>query len=299
MTSQARWTDVDLASRRPVVGRDAVEPLDDRGLAGAGVGQPRGQAGDRDPAASPCRSGSACPSSVSGTSLAVCGHQLDGGELHRLVVVHPPGQRVADAHLDRGRDRRDGEGDDEARAGGSGRAGPAASPRRRPRRSGSRRRGRPRRACAPPERHRVVEDHPDGSTSTTSPDESSVKPDGAFIQAFAATTETAPKMPASTIGTPVQKCVHGLHPPPAEDVDRDEDRLGEEEEPFERERHPERLAPLAHEPRPEQPELEAQHRAGDRADGERHRHVLRPALGEQQGVGVVVPDARGSWRSAS
>jgi hypothetical protein len=36
-----------------------------------------------------------------------------------------------------------------------------------------------------------------------------VKPVGAFIQAFAATTDMAPKMPASTIGTPVQKCAHG------------------------------------------------------------------------------------------
>ena len=37
-----------------------------------------------------------------------------------------------------------------------------------------------------------------------------MKPDGAFIQALAATTETLPKIPASTIGTPVQKCVHGF-----------------------------------------------------------------------------------------
>ena len=36
-----------------------------------------------------------------------------------------------------------------------------------------------------------------------------MKPDGAFIQELAATTDTAPKMPASTIGTPVQKCAHG------------------------------------------------------------------------------------------
>ena len=49
-----------------------------------------------------------------------------------------------------------------------------------------------------------------GSTSTTLPFESSVKPDGAFIQAFAATTETLPRIPARTIGTPVQKCVHGF-----------------------------------------------------------------------------------------
>ena len=44
-----------------------------------------------------------------------------------------------------------------------------------------------------------------GSTSTTAPEESRVKPEGAFIQEFAATTDTAPRIPASTIGTPVQK----------------------------------------------------------------------------------------------
>ncbi|OLT53083.1 hypothetical protein BJF88_01615 [Cellulosimicrobium sp. CUA-896] len=51
---------------------------------------------------------------------------------------------------------------------------------------------------------------PIGSTSTTLPASSRVKPAGAFIHAFAATTETEPAMPASTMGTPVQKCVHGL-----------------------------------------------------------------------------------------
>ena len=37
-----------------------------------------------------------------------------------------------------------------------------------------------------------------------------VKPAGALIHAFAATTEIEPKTPAITIGTPVQKCVHGF-----------------------------------------------------------------------------------------
>ena len=49
-----------------------------------------------------------------------------------------------------------------------------------------------------------------GSTSTTLPLSSRVKPAGAFIQAFAATTDTLPKIPDTTIGTPVQKWVHGL-----------------------------------------------------------------------------------------
>ena len=37
-----------------------------------------------------------------------------------------------------------------------------------------------------------------------------MKPDGEFIHALAATTETLPKMPARTIGTPVQKWAHGF-----------------------------------------------------------------------------------------
>ena len=37
-----------------------------------------------------------------------------------------------------------------------------------------------------------------------------MNPDGEFIQALAATTETLPRMPAMTIGTPVQKWVHGF-----------------------------------------------------------------------------------------
>ena len=51
---------------------------------------------------------------------------------------------------------------------------------------------------------------PTGSTSTTLPAESRVNPDGAFIHALAATTETLPRIPATTIGTPVQKCAHGF-----------------------------------------------------------------------------------------
>ena len=49
-----------------------------------------------------------------------------------------------------------------------------------------------------------------GSTSTTLPAAFRVKPAGSFIQAFAATTDTVPPMPAMTMGTPVQKCGHGF-----------------------------------------------------------------------------------------
>ena len=123
-----------------------------------------------------------------------------------------------------------------------------------------------------------------GSTSTTVPSTFSVNPDGEFIHALAATTDTLPKMPASTIGNAGPEVRPRLQPAPPEDVDRDEDRLGEEEQALECERHPERLAPLAHEARPQQAELEAQHGARHRAHRERHRHVLRPPLGQQQRV---------------
>ena len=86
-----------------------------------------------------------------------------------------------------------------------------------------------------------------GSTSTTLPAESSVNPCGEFIQALAATTETLPRTPVTTTGTPVQKCGHGFNRLPTEDVDRHEDGLGEEEDALERERDPERLTPLPHE----------------------------------------------------
>ena len=49
-----------------------------------------------------------------------------------------------------------------------------------------------------------------GSTATTAPSAFCVKPEGAFIHALAATTDTLPKIPARTIGTPVQKCAHGF-----------------------------------------------------------------------------------------
>ena len=50
-----------------------------------------------------------------------------------------------------------------------------------------------------------------GSTSTTLPAELRVNPDGAFIHALAATTETLPRIPVSTTGTPVQKWAHGFN----------------------------------------------------------------------------------------
>ena len=78
---------------------------------------------------------------------------------------------------------------------------------------------------------------------------------------------------------------------PAEDVDRDEDRLEEEADPLDREQHTEDLAEAAGELRPQQPELEREHGPGHGADRERHRNDLRPAAGEQERVRIVAAQA--------
>ena len=130
-----------------------------------------------------------------------------------------------------------------------------------------------------------------GSTFVGLPAASSSKPCGWFIHELTATTLNAPPMPAITIGTPLQKCSQPREPVPAVDVDRDEDRLGEEEDPLDREAGAEDVAPALHELRPEQPHLEGEDRAGDGADREQDRRRLRPELREAHRVVVVVAPA--------
>ena len=141
------------------------------------------------------------------------------------------------------------------------------------------------------QRHRVVEDHPPRVDVDDVAGRVEREALGAFIQALAETTEMLPRMPVSDDRDAGPEVRPRLQTAPAVDVDGDEDRLGEEEDPLEGERDAERLAPLAHEPRPQQPELERQHGPGNGADGERHGHVLRPSLGQLQGGLVVVLDA--------
>ena len=102
---------------------------------------------------------------------------------------------------------------------------------------------------------------PTGSTSTTLPAESSVNPAGSFIHELAATTDDAAADPGDHDRDAGPEVWPWLQPSPAVDVDRDEDRLGEEEETLEGERDSEGVAPLSHEVGPEQAELEGQHRA--------------------------------------
>jgi hypothetical protein len=68
---------------------------------------------------------------------------------------------------------------------------------------------------------------------------------------------------------------------PSVQVDAREDRLQEEEDPLEAERHAEHRAIGAHEPWPQQPHLERQDGSGDGTDGDQHAEDLRPSPREQ------------------
>ena len=230
MTSQARWTA--LTSR--VVGRESAGKLSrpsitvlvpsagsDRIDARPGIGMP--------PVTVPSRL--RWPKQRLGHVAVGLGHQLDGRELDRVVVVDPAGQRVADAHLDRRGDRRHRERDEEPE--------PVIA------------------VAAPPQhadgvhggdqeaadevggdehvgrlvRHGLVEDHrrwdrrsPPCRTSRA------VKPAGEFIQALAATTDTRPADAGDHDRDAGPEVRPRLQPAPAVDVDGDEDRLGEEEQ---------------------------------------------------------------------
>ena len=80
---------------------------------------------------------------------------------------------------------------------------------------------------------------------------------------------------------------------PTEDVDRHEDRLEKEGEPLDREGEPEHVAEATEHAGPEDPELEREHGAGHRADGEGHPHRVRPAARQPQRRLVVVAEPVG------
>ena len=116
-----------------------------------------------------------------------------------------------------------------------------------------------------------------------------MKPSGWFIHELTATTEHGAAEAGDRDGHAGPEVRPAGQALPAVDVDRDEDRLDEEEDALDREGRPEDVAEAAHELRPQQAELEREHRAGDRADGERHGRDLRPALREPQRDLVVAP----------
>ncbi len=83
----------------------------------------------------------------------------------------------------------------------------------------------------------------------------------------------------------------GREPVPAVDVDGDEDRLEEEEDPLDREADSEGVTEAAREPRPQQAELEGEDGAGHRADGEEDRDSLRPVARQAKRLRVLLPMA--------
>jgi hypothetical protein len=83
--------------------------------------------------------------------------------------------------------------------------------------------------------------------------------------------------PLTATATPAHRC----DLPPVE-IDPQEDRLGEEGEPFERERHADDGPGEFHEMGPQESELERENRPRDSADREQDRGSLGPPLGQLQ-----------------
>ena len=276
--------DVHGAGGRPVLDRHRVQALDDGGRARTRIGQDRGETRDGDaPAHRPV--GVEVTQQGLRHVAAGLGHQLDGGELRRLVGVDPAGEAVADTHLDRRGDRGDGEPDDEPQPVV---AVPAAAQHA----------GRVDRRDqeAPDEvgrdhhvsghqRHRPVEDDAHRVDVHDRAGGVQCHALGGVHPGVRRDDRHAAEDPGEHDGYPGPEVHPRAEPAPAEDVDGDEDRLGEEEDSLEREGDAERRAPLAHEPWPQQPELEGQHGPGHRSHRERHRHVPRPALRQEQPSG--------------
>ena len=136
-----------------------------------------------------------------------------------------------------------------------------------------------------------------GCTSTTLPS-TSRNPVGVFMNPFAATTKNADATPRRSRSGHRSRGARGGQPIPAVEVDADEDRLGEEREALDRERQTHHVAVRGHPAGPEDPELERQDRARDRADREQHREHLRPVPGQRGVDGIARALARATRRTA-
>ena len=118
------------------------------------------------------------------------------------------------------------------------------------------------------------------------------KPRGTFIHAFAVTMKNADAIPASATGTAGEPVRARREAVPAVEVDAEEDRLEEERDPLERERQADDPARDLTEPRPQQPELERDDRARDRADREQDGERLGPATGQGEPGRVAGPQVQ-------
>src|SRR5207247_2788563 len=77
---------------------------------------------------------------------------------------------------------------------------------------------------------------------------------------------------------------------PSVQVDADKDRLEEKSQPFDSKAQAERGAVAAHQPGPEDPELEGQDRTGNGTDRELDGHHNGTPAGDPEGDEVVVED---------
>ena len=102
--------EIGLPDGRLLVGRHGVQALYDCGFARAGIREPRRQARDRDAAGD-----GAVIIEMTQQGLGYVTtrrrHQFDSGKLDRLILVHPAGQTVTNANLDRRGHRPNSEGD--------------------------------------------------------------------------------------------------------------------------------------------------------------------------------------------
>ena len=101
------------------------------------------------------------------------------------------------------------------------------------------------------------------------------------------TTKMPDSTPLSADDDPGEEMRAAADAVPGVEVDPEEDRFGEEREPFERERHADDRAGEAHEAWPEQPELERENGARHGADGEQDGRALGPSLRELEVHGVA------------
>ena len=272
---------------RPVVGRHGVEP----GHLGVGAppDQERVEARDADAALHPFRC--AAPVDVLRHVGVRLLHALHRGELDRLVVGDRARRGVAHRELDRRRDRRHRQRDQEAEAMVAV-APPAQHPHRVHRGDEE--------ACNQVGRqdhvrnlvrHRRVEDH----LHRIDVRDLAGRVERVALRLVHPRVHGDHREGAAEPGDHDRHAGPEMRPAgqalPAEDVDRDEDRLEEEEDALDREQDAEHVAEATGELRPQQAELEREHRARDRAHREGHGGHLRPPLREPQRDGVVLAQA--------
>ena len=220
---------------------------------------------------------------------------LHRGELDRLVLGDLAGRRVAHRELDRRQDAADRQRDQQAQAVVA--VAPALEHPDRVDRGDEEAREQVRRQNHVRDLvgHRRVEDH----LERVDVGHRSVRAQGEALRLVHPGVDGNHRKGASDAADRDRdagpEMLPARQPLPAEDVDRQEDRLEEEEDPLDREQHPEYLAEALGELGPQQPELERQNGARHGADREGHRGDLRPALRqlERHRVLAAQPDVVG------